>query len=83
MCADNYLHVLSAHMRNDSIKLSASTIEQGDGLARLHAQDLHMTRSCRRQANRSTGVKRLRAIKAWHLDVRLQDLVPMGCDGRG
>ena len=50
---NNYPHILSAHMFNNSVKLSARTIEQRDRLARLHTQHLHMAGSSRGQRDGS------------------------------
>jgi hypothetical protein len=50
---NNYPHILSAHMLNNRFKLSARTIEQRDGLARLHTQNLHMAGSSRGQRDGS------------------------------
>jgi hypothetical protein len=72
-----------------SIALPATAIEQCDGLVGLHAQNLHMPRRSGGQCNRSPGLKCLCAIKAWHLCVRPQALVPIepiepvGVEGRG
>ena len=83
MRTDKNPHILSAHMLNDCFKLSARTIEQRDRLARLHPQNLNMACSCSGQLHGSTRLERLRAIKAWHLDLRLHATPPKGADGRG
>jgi hypothetical protein len=50
---DKNPYILSVHVFDDSFKLSAITIEQRDGLARLHTQNLHMAGSSRGQLDGS------------------------------
>jgi hypothetical protein len=52
--ADKNPHIVSSHMFNHSVKLSAGTIKQRGGLARLHTQNLYMACSRSRQRDAIT-----------------------------
>ncbi len=60
------LHLAAAHLRHRGLKLAALAIEQGQGLARLQPQHLHMARRLRGQGQQGIGLQRCLAIKTGH-----------------
>ena len=64
------LDIAAAHAGHGGVKLAAFAVEQGDGIARLQAQHLHMACSARWQTQGQAGGQGGGAIKAGHAHMR-------------
>ncbi|MNZ87158.1 hypothetical protein D3C78_1060080 [compost metagenome] len=70
--ADLYLYVAAAHAQHGGLELAARkafarlAFEQGDAVARLQAQHLHMACGAGGQIQRVAGVQRNGAVESGH-----------------
>ncbi len=64
-----HLHMAAAHFDNLRLPLAvgSSAVEQGDGIAGLQAQHLHMAGGTRGQVELGTSGQRQGAMKAGHI----------------
>jgi len=65
-----HLHIAAAHAHDGGLPLAARAVlrpfEQGDGVAGLQAQHLHMARRAGGQVDVQARGQRQGAVKAWH-----------------
>jgi hypothetical protein len=62
--AELHLHIAAAHVHDGGFELAALAVEEGDGVAGLLAQHLHMARGTRRKREPGAALQRQGAIKA-------------------
>ena len=64
------VHLRAAHAGDGGAVLPAFPIEQGERIARLEAQHLHMARRGSRQAQGLIGSQCTGGVNAWHIYTR-------------
>ena len=70
--SNSYLNLAASHLRDRRTEFTSATckgrvaVEQGDAVARLQAQHLHVTRSARRQGQQLADDEGRGAIEAGH-----------------